>query len=187
MTPARVAAACSPALTHVFLLEVHPSLCLASAVHQGVAQAHAQLCQLHRATSATHKVLLRQKLLQEALRCWSELAPPSASYSSQTQKDVGPLNALTVWLCVQETRGRDHPVFIALFALHQLFSGLFFEDPRLVEQVALSQARSAEEADATGAREKHKFVVEALAKLLELVTVRHRLLESASETAHLAR
>lgn len=73
-----------------------------------------------------------------------------------------------------------------LFALRQLFSDLFFEDPRLVEQVGLSLARSAEEGDATGGREKQKSAVETFAKLLELVTLRHRLLESASETAHLA-
>lgn len=89
LTPLCVAALRSPALTSVFLLEVHPSLCLASAVYQGVVQAHAQLCQLHWATGVTHKLLLRQKLLQEALRCWSELAPPRISYSPQIQKDVG--------------------------------------------------------------------------------------------------
>lgn len=73
-----------------------------------------------------------------------------------------------------------------LFALRQLFSDLFFEDPRLVEQVGLSLARSAEEGDATGGGEKQRIAVETFAKLLELVTLRHRLLESASETAHLA-
>lgn len=57
-----------------------------------------------------------------------------------------------------------------------------------MEQVALSQVRSAEEAGAVGGREeKRKFAVETLARLLELVILRHRLLESASETAHLAR
>lgn len=75
---------------------------------------------------------------------------------------------------------------LVLFALCQLFSDLFFEDPRLVEQVGLSQARSAEEGDATGGGKKQKIAVETFAKLLELVTLRHRLLESASETAHLA-
>lgn len=89
LTSPLVVAVCSPALTSVFLLEVHPSLCLASAVYEGVVQAHSQLCQLHRATGAAHKVLLMQKLLQEALRCWSERTPPRAFYSPQTLKDVG--------------------------------------------------------------------------------------------------
>lgn len=71
--------------------------------------------------------------------------------------------------------------------LRQLFSDLFFEDPRLLEEAGLSLARSAEEADVIGGREeKQECAVETLAKLLELVTLRHRLLESASETAHLA-
>lgn len=77
--------------------------------------------------------------------------------------------------------------FVCLLCpLCQLFSDLFFEDPRLVEQVGLSQVRSAEEGDKIGGREKQKFAVETLARLLELITLRHRLLESASETAHLA-
>lgn len=74
---------------NVFLLEVHPSLCLASAVYQALVQAHAELCQLHRATTPTHKVILRQRLLQEALQSWTNFTSPRASYSSQIQKDVG--------------------------------------------------------------------------------------------------
>lgn len=73
---------------NVFLLEVHPSLCLASAVYHGLVQAHVELCQLHRATSVSDKLTLRQELLQRALQSWSHLASPGASYSSQIQKDV---------------------------------------------------------------------------------------------------
>ncbi|XP_062253462.1 uncharacterized protein LOC133962042 [Platichthys flesus] len=145
----------SPALMNVCLLEVHPSLCLASAVYQGLVQAHTELCQLHRATSVSHKLLLQQKLLHQALQSWNSLVSPGASYSSQIQKD--------------------------------LFSGVFFEDPGLVQNVGLSLVESAEEKDGMqGEREKHSYAVETFSKLLELVTVRHRLLESASETAHLA-
>ncbi|XP_047197601.1 coiled-coil domain-containing protein 162 isoform X2 [Hippoglossus stenolepis] len=145
----------SPALMNVFLLEVHPSLCLASAVYQGLVQAHTELCQLHRATSVSHKLLLQQKLLHQALQSWNRLVSPGASYSSQIQKD--------------------------------LFSGVFFEDPVLVQNVGLSLVKSAEEKDTMqGEREKQSYAVETFSKLLELVTVRHRLLESASETAHLA-
>lgn len=80
---------CSPALMNVFLLEVHPSLCLASAVYEGLVQAHAELCQLHRATSISDRLSLRQKLLQQALQSWNNMAAPGASYSPQIQKDVG--------------------------------------------------------------------------------------------------
>jgi len=69
-----------------------------------------------------------------------------------------------------------------------LFSAEFFEDPFLVQEVGLSLVGSAEEEEEEeGAmEEKRMFEVETFSKLLELVTVRHRLLESASETAHLA-
>ncbi|XP_074517834.1 coiled-coil domain-containing protein 162-like [Sebastes fasciatus] len=144
----------SPALMNTFLLEVHPSLCLASAVYHSLVQAHSELCQLHRATSITETLMLRQKLLQQALQSWNHLASPGASYSSQIQKD--------------------------------LFSDLFFEDPILVQKVGLSLVRSAEMKDMTQGREKQLYAVETFSKLLELVTIRHRLLESASETAHLA-
>ncbi|XP_044023592.1 uncharacterized protein si:ch73-242m19.1 isoform X2 [Siniperca chuatsi] len=144
----------SPALMNIFLLEVHPSLCLASAVYHSLAQAYTELCQLHRATSITDKLVLRQKLLQQALQSWSHLASPGASYSSQIQND--------------------------------LFSDVFFEDPILVQKVGLSLVRSAEEKDMAQGRERQLYTVETFSKLLELVTIRHRLLESAAETAHLA-
>ncbi|XP_019133387.2 uncharacterized protein si:ch73-242m19.1 [Larimichthys crocea] len=144
----------SPALMNIFLLEVHPSLCLASAVYHGLVQAHSELCQLHRAVSITDKLALRQQLLQEALQSWSDLASPGVSYSAQIQKD--------------------------------LFSDFFFEDPILVQKVGLRFISSAEERDVTQGREKQPYAVETFSRLLELVTIRHRLLGSASETAHLA-
>ncbi|XP_036928246.1 uncharacterized protein si:ch73-242m19.1 isoform X2 [Acanthopagrus latus] len=145
---------CSPALMNVFLLEVHPSLCLASAVYHSLIQAHTEICQLHRAASISDKLALRQRLLQQALQSWNTLASPGASYSSQIQKD--------------------------------LFSDVFFEDPVSVQNVGLSLVRSAEETDMMQGREKQLYAVETFSKLLELVTIRHRLLEAASETAHLA-
>ncbi|XP_047466605.1 uncharacterized protein si:ch73-242m19.1 [Mugil cephalus] len=144
----------SPALMNIFLLEVHSSLCLASAVYEGLVQAHAELRQLHRATSVADDLGLQQTLLRRALQSWNNLASPGASYSSQIQRD--------------------------------LFSGVFFEDPVLVQKVGLSLVKSAEERDVEQAQEKQLHAVEAFSRLLELVTVRHRLLESASETAHLA-
>ncbi|XP_050923208.1 uncharacterized protein LOC108888382 [Lates calcarifer] len=143
----------SPALMNVFLLEVHPSLCLASAVYHSLIQAHTELCQLHRATSVFDKLVLQQKLLQQALQSWNNLASPGASYSSQIQKD--------------------------------LFSDVFFQDPVLVQKVGLSLVNFTEEKDMKQGRKKQSYAVETFSKLLELVTIRHRLLESASETAHL--
>lgn len=63
---------------------------------------------------------------------------------------------------------------------------MFFEDPVLVEQVGLALVRSAEEKHTKKGEEKQFHAVETFSRLLELITIRHRLLESASETAHLA-
>ncbi|XP_028251836.1 uncharacterized protein LOC114427829 [Parambassis ranga] len=144
----------SPALMNVFLLEVHPSLCLASAVYHGLVRAHTELCQLHRASSIADKLDLQQKLLQQAQQSWDSLGSPGASYSSQIQKD--------------------------------LFSDVFFEDPLLVQEVGLFLVTSAEDTDMKKGPETQLYAVETFSKLLELVTIRHRLLEAAAETAHLA-
>lgn len=71
---------------NVFLLEVHPSLSVSSAVYNTLVQV---LCQLHRAMGVTDKLIVQQKLLQQALQSWNNLPSPGASYSSQIQKDVG--------------------------------------------------------------------------------------------------
>lgn len=73
-----------------------------------------------------------------------------------------------------------------VFVRCQLFSGVFFEDPILVQKVGMLLIRSAEETQMMQGRERQSYAVETFTKLLELVTIRHRLLESASETAHLA-
>ncbi|KAL3968597.1 granzyme K [Sarotherodon galilaeus] len=143
-----------PALMNVFLLEVHPSLCLASAVYQGLVQAHTELCQLHRVTSISDKLHLEHNLLEQALKIWNNQTSPGASYSSQIQRD--------------------------------LFSDVFIEDPLLVQKLGLSLVKAAEERDMKQGPDKHLCAVETLSMLLELMSIRHRLLESASETAHLA-
>ncbi|KAI1895743.1 hypothetical protein AGOR_G00109630 [Albula goreensis] len=144
----------SPALKNVYLLEFHPSLCLASRLHQALAQAHSALCQLHGTRSSRERLALEQRLLQQALHKWHSLSPPGASYSTQIQKD--------------------------------LFSDVFFEDPFFVRDVGMALLGSAEEEEKKRGKEKQLFVVETFSKLLELVTLRHRLIESASESAQLS-
>ncbi|XP_041105837.1 uncharacterized protein si:ch73-242m19.1 [Polyodon spathula] len=67
-----------------------------------------------------------------------------------------------------------------------LFSGIFFEDPFFVRDVGFSALEFAEEGEKKQGREKQAFIVETFSRLLELITLRHRLIECASETAQLA-
>ncbi|MBN3319340.1 CF183 protein, partial [Atractosteus spatula] len=143
-----------PALKNVFLLEFHPSLSLASEVHQAVSQAYTEMCQLYRPRTVGQSVALEQRLLQQALEKWQALESPGSCYSSQIQKD--------------------------------LFSDVCFEDPFFVRDIGFSVIQTAQEEEKKQGKERQEFVVETFCRLLELVTIRHRLMESASETAQLS-
>ncbi|XP_066569838.1 coiled-coil domain containing 162 [Amia ocellicauda] len=143
-----------PALKNVFLLELHPSLSLASRVHWALSQAYDELCQQHRPSTVSQRVALEQRLLQQALDKWQTLDSPGASYSSQVQKD--------------------------------LFSDVISEDPFFVRDIGFSVLESADEEEKKQGKERQAFIVDTFSRLLELVTIRHRLMESASETTQLS-
>ncbi|KAJ7990800.1 hypothetical protein DPEC_G00290670 [Dallia pectoralis] len=154
LPPNYVAKHSVPALIDVFLLEVHPSLSLASEVYQGLIKSHTQLSQLHCARGMAERVSLEQRLLEQALEHWHSLAPPGASYSSQIQND--------------------------------LFSDLFMKEPSRVRAAGMSLLGSAEDRDVNQGKGKQTFAVETFSMILEIVTIHHRLVESAAETEHLA-
>ncbi|CAB1331275.1 unnamed protein product [Coregonus sp. 'balchen'] len=81
---------------------------------------------------------------------------------------------------------KAHTELCQLHRARGLFSDVFMEDPSLVRAVGVSLIRSAEEHGMKQGKEKQFFAVETFSKLLEIVTIRHRLMESAAETAHLA-
>ncbi|XP_048829785.1 uncharacterized protein si:ch73-242m19.1 [Brienomyrus brachyistius] len=141
------------ALKSIFLLEFHPSLCLATHVYQTLRQLCTDFSQLDRTPGVHQKLALELQVLRRALQRWDARLPPGAAYNPQIQRD--------------------------------LFSGVFFEDPFFVRDVGLSVVESAGREEETG-KERQLFVVETFGKLLELVTLRHRLIESATETASLS-
>ncbi|XP_076834646.1 si:ch73-242m19.1 isoform X3 [Brachyhypopomus gauderio] len=144
----------SLALKSVYVLELHPSLGLASGLYRALEQAHSETCQLIGARSITVRTRLEQRLLKQALHSWHSMATPGTSYSPQIQRD--------------------------------LFSDVFIEDPVLVREAVLTVLRSADEQDRKQGRERQLFAVETLSRLLELITLRHRIIESAFETEHLS-
>ncbi|KAI7805082.1 putative transmembrane protein FLJ37396, partial [Triplophysa rosa] len=146
---------CWPVLKSVYLLEVHPSLCLASRLYEGLERACAELCEMYRAQTASQKLNLEKKLLKLALHHWHILGTPGATHSPQIQRD--------------------------------LFSDVFIEDPVLVRELGLSAVRSAEEHERKPGKEKQLFMVKTFCTLLELVTVRQRIIESAAETELVSR
>ncbi|KAL2098869.1 hypothetical protein ACEWY4_005349 [Coilia grayii] len=67
-----------------------------------------------------------------------------------------------------------------------LFSEVFIEDPLLLRNMGLTVLRSVEDKDFKSEKDRQLLGVETFSKLLELVTIRHRLLEAAVESEHLA-
>ncbi|KAK7142769.1 hypothetical protein R3I94_012197 [Phoxinus phoxinus] len=67
-----------------------------------------------------------------------------------------------------------------------LFSDGFMEDPVLVRELGMSVVRSAEEQERKQGKDRQLFMLKMFCTLLELVTLRHRIIESASETEHLS-
>lgn len=69
----------------------------------------------------------------------------------------------------------------------QLFSAKVMGDPFLVEEVGLRALRSAADEGQKQGRDFHALLLETFLKLLELLTLRHRLIEMSVESAYLAR
>ncbi len=56
----------------------------------------------------------------------------------------------------------------------------------LVRELGLSVVRSAEEQERKQGEDRQLFMLKTFCTLLELVTLRHRIIESAAETQHLS-
>uniref|UniRef100_A0ABI7VWZ2 Coiled-coil domain-containing protein 162-like n=1 Tax=Felis catus TaxID=9685 RepID=A0ABI7VWZ2_FELCA len=72
--------------------------------------------------------------------------------------------------------------------LHKdLFSAKVMGDPFLMEEVGLLALKSAADEGQNQSQDSHMLLLETFSKLLELVTLRHRLIEMSLESVHLAR
>lgn len=69
----------------------------------------------------------------------------------------------------------------------QLFAEVLIEDPVMVQEIALSLLEVGVDEEKKTGREKQLFILDSFSMLMELVTLRHRLIEVATESAQLAR
>ena len=70
----------------------------------------------------------------------------------------------------------------------QLFSDVFVEDPTFVADIAGTVvAKADEKAARQSKKERHVIAIKTMARLLETVTLRHRLLDAAWETEVLSK
>lgn len=142
-----------PALRYVYMLEFHPSLALASRVSESLQNALKMFIQLHKPKSTGEIISLERGLYEVVQKEWDSQEPTGHSFAQQTQKD--------------------------------LFSEVFVEDPIFVCEVAQSlvnQASNSMKGGRKSVKEKQKILTETWSKLLEVVTLRHRLITAAQET-----
>nr|XP_019590619.1 PREDICTED: transmembrane protein FLJ37396 isoform X2 [Rhinolophus sinicus] len=107
--------------------------------------------------------------------------PTSASSLALLERRVLRL-ALDVWL----TPAKPESWYCAQLQ-KDLFSAKVMGDPFLVEEIGLLAFKSAAAEGQIQGPEFHVLLLETFSKLLELVTLRHRLIEMSLESVHLAR
>ncbi|XP_029452705.1 uncharacterized protein LOC115088588 [Rhinatrema bivittatum] len=107
--------------------------------------------------------------------------PQTASQAAGLEKEVLQL-VLDEWLTMKLPQTNYGPQL-----QRDLFADVLIEDPLLVKELALSVVESvAEEGDKRG-REKQALALDTFSRMLEVITLRHRLVEAALESALLAR
>ncbi|KAB1275593.1 uncharacterized protein Cadr_000010141 [Camelus dromedarius] len=107
--------------------------------------------------------------------------PRSASALTSLERHVLQL-ALDVWLTPAKPES-----WYSTQLQKDLFSAKVMGDPFLVGEIGLLALKSAADEGQNQGQDSHMLLLETFSKLLELLTLRHRLVEMSLESAHLAR
>ncbi|XP_019393423.1 PREDICTED: transmembrane protein FLJ37396 isoform X1 [Crocodylus porosus] len=108
-------------------------------------------------------------------------SPQTASEATSLDKKVLQL-ALDEWLSLENLELLYSPPI-----QKDLFSDVLVDDPVLVREIAMSVVESGADEEKKQGKGKQTFILDSFSRLLELVTLRHRLIESTMESARLAR
>ncbi|XP_072594559.1 uncharacterized protein [Vulpes vulpes] len=107
--------------------------------------------------------------------------PTSASSLTLLERHVLRL-ALDMWLTPAKPES-----WYSTQLQKDLFSAKVMGDPFLMEEIGLLALKSAADEGQNQSQDSHVLLLETFSKLLELVTLRHRLIEMSLESVHLAR
>ncbi|XP_059501211.1 uncharacterized protein LOC125452245 [Stegostoma tigrinum] len=128
---------------------------------------------------------LASRILNTLERAYWELhhihRPKTADDSISLEKQVLNL-ALEKWLAMEKLES-----CYSLQVQKDLFSGVFVDDPLFVRDVGLSFMKDSGEVENRPGAANQTFMLQTFCRLLEIITLRHRLIEAATETALLAR
>ncbi|XP_070191909.1 uncharacterized protein [Littorina saxatilis] len=141
-----------PALKNIFMLEFHPTLAIASRIPQALKYANWELHQIHKPETVHKSLLLERKLLEVAYRMWHTMPHMGSAYPTQIRKD--------------------------------LFSDVYVEDPLFMCELAHHLIIQKEQKSGTriSQKERQLAMLESVGRVMESVSLRHRLLDSAWES-----
>ncbi|XP_078503868.1 uncharacterized protein LOC144762518 [Lissotriton helveticus] len=107
--------------------------------------------------------------------------PQTASQVTNLEKQVLQL-ALDEWLNMKPP-GSSFNTQVQ----RDLFADVMMEDPLMLRDIGLYVVESTADDEQSQGKGKQAFITQTFSKILELITLRHRLMESALETAQLSR
>ncbi|XP_015714160.1 uncharacterized protein CCDC162P isoform X2 [Coturnix japonica] len=111
---------------------------------------------------------------------YSICRPKTASRAIKLEKQVLQL-VFDEWLTMEKPES-----FYSSQIQKDLFAETLIEDPVLVQEIALSLLEVGADEERKEGKEKQLFILDSFSMLLELITLRHRLIEVATESARLA-
>ncbi|XP_035179068.1 uncharacterized protein LOC118165223 isoform X3 [Oxyura jamaicensis] len=127
-------------------------------------------------------VCLIPKVLEYVYReFYSMCRPKTASKAINLEKQLLQL-VLDEWLTMEKPQS-----FYSSQIQEDLFAEVLIEDPMLVQEIALSLLEMGTDKERMEGRGRQFLMLDSFSTLLELVTLRHRLIEVATESAQLAR
>ncbi|XP_076118208.1 uncharacterized protein LOC143085614 isoform X2 [Mytilus galloprovincialis] len=146
-----------PALRNIYMLEFHPSLCLASRIPEALKYVLQELVYFHRPETAHDTLMIERKMLEIAVKEWDKMGKLGDQFTNNTQKD--------------------------------LFSDVFVDDPWFMSEIAQFQVEQVQNDTAQTkkmGKEKQMQMLQAVGRLLDALTYRHRLMDAVLETTILA-
>ncbi|EDO39453.1 predicted protein [Nematostella vectensis] len=143
-----------PALQYIYMLEFHPSLALAAKIPKALSHVFKTFQNLQKPKSTGEIISMERRMLEVVQKEWDFLQPSGNDFAVQTQKD--------------------------------LFSEVFVEDPLFVCEVAQSLITAEENKKGGGrksVKEKQQILTRIWSRILEVITLRHRLIMASQETS----
>ncbi|XP_066478822.1 uncharacterized protein [Tiliqua scincoides] len=127
-------------------------------------------------------ISLIPKALHHILQEFQQICRPKAASEAINLENRVLQLAVNTWLTMESPES-----FYGSQIQKDLFADVLIEDPSLVREIAMSALKSRTDEGQKQSKEKQALILNVFSRLLELLTLRHRLIEAAVESAQLGR